>query len=206
MTDVKELLDFAINPYTKQVVKQAFNTSDKIIPIDSDIASFRLFKPNDSAINLEYLVGTPFGMAFEVVAQYFKDGRVLLPHKYFEGFKYAYGMAKLSISGISGYTTLDNALIAAFSVEALMIVQYGQDAKESINGLEIEFFRVEEGELNIYAHDRYGLNPNKSLAVGMVQNGELSINPTITYNAEYARLLNLGLLSMAKFIGQSSSE
>lgn len=196
----KEILDFSIDIKTKAVVKEAFGSSQEISPIDCDFGSFRLLRVNQDTINLEYLLSTQFGHTFEVSAQFLKDGRIVLPHEFFEEHKYSHGISSFTGSGIFGFSMLNNALIAAFSLKSLMIVMEGMDAKEYINGLEMEYFVVEPGELNIYAHDRYGLDPNRALAIGKLINGQLSMDPINIYASQYQYLVDLKLLSLYKII------
>lgn len=196
----REILDYSLNETTKSAVKIAFNSRQEISPIDCDFGSFRLLKINDQVINLEYLISTQFGHTFEVAAQFNKDGRIALPHEFFEEFRMSRGTSGFLNHGVVGFSILNNALIAAFSLKSLVIVAEGRDAKEYINGLEMEYYLIEPGELNIYAHDRYGLDPNRALAVGKALNGQFSMEPINIYASQYEYLVNLKLLSLYKII------
>ncbi len=194
----KEILDFSIEEKTISIVRRAFTASTEITPIDCDFGTFRLLRVNDDTINLEYLLSTRFGSTSEVAAQFKKDGRIHLPHEFFEEFINSRGIVGLTGSGILGFSMLNNALIAAFSLKSCVIVAEDIDAKEYINGLQMEYYVVEPGELNIYANDRYGLDPNRALAIGNIQDNQVSINPTDFYLSQYEYLVNMKMLSIYK--------
>jgi hypothetical protein len=89
-------------------------------------------------------------------------------------------------------------LIAAFSLNSLLVVLKGAETKQFINGMELEYYLVEPGELNIYASEVYGSISEKALAVGTNNANNISLNPTMRYAHEYNRLVGLKLFSVSK--------
>lgn len=197
-SNIEEILEFTFSDTTKENLKQAFKNDAQYISAPCEFASFRFLRVNATTINLEFGTSSEFGFSFEVAAQFINDGRIYLPNMFLDTLYYSKNFSVPSMKGIFGFSVLTNALIAAHSVESLLIAKYAEDANETINGLDIEYYKVEEGELNIYAADKYGLDPSNALAISKVVNGKVTIDPTVFYEKEYRNLVDLQLLSIPK--------
>jgi hypothetical protein len=97
--------------------------------------------------------------------------------------------------------------MAALSAESMEIVELSQDYCINIKGIDLEYYLVEQGEVNILASEKYRLhpkyeyrfNPDLVLALGVYKNEKISFDiATNNYNI-YKNLFDMGLLSYARF-------
>lgn len=192
-----EILEFTLSKSTLEIVNLAFESKKEIYPIDCSFVNFRLLMVSSNIINLEYSVKSKFGMSFEVSGQFHDNGQIFLPLIFFKEFKKNNSLNS-KFTNIYNFPILDDALIAAHSIRSLLIIAEQRDWFEIINGVQMEFYISDTNMINIFANDRYGLNPSIPLASGLSEDGRYSVNSTIQYDNEYRRMVNLQLLSIAK--------
>lgn len=196
---IEDILNFALDRNTLEQISKALETNSQIIAIDSDVAEFRLFKPDSDTVNLEFMVQCKFGTSFEVVAQY-KTNEVNLHYRYFKIYESNLTEFQVNNFDVQSFSMIESALMSAFGIESLLKVDLMSETKEKIKGIELEYFLSGGGEINIFANSKYGLNPSSALAVGVKRGSQIGINPAILYTDDYQRLNSLGLLAIGKFL------
>lgn len=211
MTAIQEMLiSILTNETFNKVHNQFINPGTSVIQIDIEGLDYRLLKPDETTINLELLNTMPIRSKIDgkIIMYYMPIGYFSLGSgnleftvvKYFENdinFLNDRNMLPLKMK-INNLSLIENALLAAFSMEAVQIAVEYRDANLTVNGLDLDIFMTFEGYPQSYLNDKYGLLT--PLAAYMTRR-EGKIKPNPIYNELYARLDNMKLLTAYKSLG-----
>ena len=209
---IKEIINVLLSDYTIDKMIDAFYSNQKIISHENTLFDSRLFMPKKNIVNFEYLASCPFGHAFEVVAQYDQYNQTLcLTERFYDYFIQNKNSFRVKEGiEIKNFGYIESNMISAWSIESLLIIQQSRDAKGDVFGNNLEYYLVEDGELNIFIKNKYNISTSlhsifakysqNPIAVGTYKNGRLGVCPTINYKDIFEELSSLGLLSMDKFI------
>jgi hypothetical protein len=222
MTPRQEMVMTLFTKTTIDKVKEQFKNGDEITSVDSFDISFRLFKPTPNFINLELLIQTPIEAGEEQYIQGIGRGRLeksvmfFKPIGYFtqkKGFlttelevtilkefendlDYLLNSGKISSNiKIHKLTLEENAVLAAFSMEAANNAQKYEDASFIANGLYCDIFMTFEGFPQVFLDDRYGLNGPIAAYLIKEQN---SVKPIVRFKELFDKFYAMSLLTAFK--------
>ncbi len=224
MTPTQEMVMTLFLQDTLSKVNQQFKDGKQIVPIDSFGMSFRLFKADAGNINLELLIQMPVAVGEEQDIPGMGRGRMQKNVMFFKPIGY-YIQSKGFLTSILDVTVpkefeneLDflksnnkipskikihklslpeNALLSAFSMEALINAQKYNDASFFANGLYCDIFMTFEGFPQVFLDDRHGLRGPIAAYLLREQN---SVNPIITYTELFEKYNPMKLMTAFKRI------
>lgn len=222
MTPSQEMVLTLFTKETINKVKEQFKKGTEIISNESFDMSFRLFKPTKNYINLELLIQMPIenGEAQDVpeigrgrmqtTVMFFKpigfysqkkaflsnDIEVTVVKEFENDLNYLIKAGKVpSTIKIHKLTLEENAVLAAFSMEALINAQKYQDASFIANGLFCDIFMTLEGFPQVFLDDRHGLNGPLAAYLLREQN---SVNPIVQYKEHFDKFNRMSLMTAFK--------
>jgi hypothetical protein len=217
MTILQEMVAALFSLDVIQQAKNQFELGRKITPVEKFDISFRLFKVDDDTINFECMLRRRFGPINQVemgkvqsVVTYFKPIGVYKRSFYSEKFhiiilnEFKDDYLKMISDGaiesqceIEILSLEENAVIGAFSMDAVIEAEDRQDKKVKINGLDMEIFMANDGYPQIFLDDKYGLN---GPIAAYFATGPNSLNPMVSNKAIFDDLKSRSLLTAYKAI------
>ena len=222
MTPIQEMVMTLFTKTTIDNVKELFKNGGEISSVDSIDMSFRLYKPTPNFINLELLIQIPIETGEEQDIHGIGRGRLeksvmfFKPIGYFaqkKGFltseleitilkefendlDYLLKSGKISSNvKINRLTLEENAVLAAFSMEAANNAQKYEDASFTANGLYCDIFMTFEGFPQVFLDDRYGLNGPIAAYLIKEQN---SVKPIVRFKELFDKFYSMSLLTAFK--------
>jgi hypothetical protein len=170
----KQVVRAFCSSHTIKLVQSHFNSTEINFPIDYLDFDCRLHKSKKSGtINLEFLLNSPIGVYWEVIAIYERDNDTF---KIKGSLMYKYADAYLEeahlISSDIGYfdcckVLRRNAVIALHAPNLYSFVAKNRcDGELELNGVNIEIFEaLDPNTFNVWLAERYGI----SMAIGVVR-------------------------------------
>lgn len=212
MTLKQEMLLTLFSKEALEIATKQFKNSEIKIPLDSFDMSFRLFKPTDFNINLEVLIQIngnnqnvvpflkPIGF-YTLKRSFFTDEiEVTILKEFEEDFDFLLKIGKIP-SGITikKLSLVENALIAAYSMDAVVKAINHKDYSSVINGLEIDILMTYDNEYpQMFLNDKYGVKGH--IAAYFFRGSNKGIAPSINYENISPKLQQMGLYSAFKNI------
>jgi hypothetical protein len=226
MTVSQEIAMSLFTKETLQQVKAQFKSGENRTPIECFNMSFRLFRASEENINLELLIqmalpddgyeevdlGT-FGKArstqsvmffkpigfFKLKKNFFSEELDVTIVKEFEkDLDYLIENKKIPSGVITNKLNfVENAVLAAFSMEALLRAQKYEDVSFYANGLKADIFMSFDGYPQVFLDDSY--NFPGPIAAYMIRETN-SVNPIIDYQDIFNRFNRMSLMTAFKRI------
>ena len=213
------LFDHSVKTKVSQMLQSnyEFNGHKDRMPLELYDTSFRLFRPTQSYINLEFLVSTPIGRYFQPVGLFDTNLNIYVLNEFTE----SYNRLKSSQQITSHAKFLDiktNATIAAFSWQTMeQVLQVFKefnvtgwtdefkddmmipatmryDKRYECNGYISELLFCNDGYPQFYLDDKHGLNGGIGAYI-IGDDGALNIHPMVEYKELYDKLYKLKLLT-----------
>ncbi len=224
MTPIQEMVLTLFTNETLEKVKKQFSNRKEIVSNESFNMSFRLYYSKAGNINLEVLTQIPIekGEAVDIpnlgrgqiqsTKMFFKPVGFYTQKKGFlsssleitivKEFEEAYDQLLNSKQLNSVVTTHklsleENAVLAAFSMEAYINAEKYQDASFFANGLHCDAIMTFQGYPQIFLDDRYGLRGPIAAYMLREQN---SINPIVQYEDLFHKFRQMDLNTAMKGI------
>ncbi|UOQ50687.1 hypothetical protein [Hymenobacter cellulosivorans] len=216
MTPVQEMVATLFFSDTIQQVEYQFNSGNEITPVDKFDMPFRLFKVNEGTINLELMLNRRWGAIrreeigmvqnmttyFKPIGIYKRDQASGKLHIIIlNEFEQVYlqmtrnGLIKTE-NEVEMLSLEENAVIATFSMEAVIEARDKKDKKLTINGLSMEIFMTGDGAYpQMFLDDKYRVNGPLG---AYFANGPYTLNPMMSVKATFDDLLSRNLLSAYK--------
>jgi hypothetical protein len=222
MTPTQEMVITLFKTDTIDKVKKQFKNGIDKVPIESFDMSFRLFKPTPININLELLIQMPVETGEEQDFSGIGRGRIQKNVMFFKPIGY-FTQRKGFLSTDIEVTVLkefendldfliknnkvpsniktnklslaENAVLASFSMEALIHAEKYEDASFFANGLYCDIFMTFDGFPQVFLDDRHGLEGPIAAYLLREQN---SVNPVIHYKHLFDRFDSMSLLTAFK--------
>lgn len=224
MTPSQESVMTLFTKETIKKVKEQFKNGKEIVPNESYNMSFRLYRPNSNIINLELLIqmnaekgevqdipGIGHGRMLKTV-MFFKpigffnvkkgifanDIEVTVVKEFENDLDTLLRTGNISSNiKIHKLTLEENAVLAAFSMEALLKAQKYEDESFFANGLYCDIFMTFDGYPQVFLDDRYGLDGPIAAYLLKEQN---SINPIVKYKKIFDEFYSKSLMTAFKQI------
>jgi hypothetical protein len=183
---------------------EGFNNA---FPIEKYEISFRLYKPYDNVVNLEFLCYANNNKFYQPVG-FYKSNEIYLLNEYVEAYN------DLLIKNIISRKVIflnikENAVIAAFSIQAVeysieILKNFYSDGKPmnslekydkfaEINGLSCELLLCNEGYPQLYIDDKYNLNGH--IGAYIPNSNGLNLGYPKNIEKEYFELMEQELLT-----------
>ena len=222
MSPTQEMLISLLTKETlDKVNKQFINSGTSIIHFEIDGLGYRLFKPTETNINLEFLNTMPFGFSETQNIPGIGIGRTgksimyYLPIGYFtqsignheftvvkafeNDMDYLINNNKISMPiKINKLSLEENALLAAFSIESAARAEKYEDASYTANGLFCDIYMCSDGFPQVFLDDRHGLRG--PIAAYLIRE-ENMVKPITTYKKLFDKFNSMGLLTAFKKLG-----
>lgn len=222
MTPSQEMVATLFSKETIEKVKMQFKSGQEKVPLESFEMSFRLFKPNSENINLELLIQMPIetgeeqnlpgiGMGrMQKTVMFFKpigfftlkkgvfssSIEVTVPEEFEKELDYLKSNNKVPSNIETHKLSLEeNAVLAAFSMEAITNAEKYEDASFFANGLYCDIFMAFDGYPQVFLDDRHGLNGPIAAYLLREQN---SVNPIINYKEIFDKFNYMSLMTAFK--------
>ncbi|XQP83961.1 MAG: hypothetical protein ACOJUL_13235 [Candidatus Pollutiaquabacter aromativorans] len=222
MTPTQEMVMTLFTKETIDKVKEQFKNGKEIVSNESFDMSFRLFKPTANYINLELLIQMPIETGEEqdfpgigrgrmqTTVMFFKpvgfftqkkgflstDIEVTVVKEFENDLDYLIKAGKVPSNIKTHKLTLEeNAVLAAFSMEAANNAQKYEDASFIANGLYCDIFMTFEGFPQVFLDDRHGLNGPIAAYLLREQN---SVNPIVQYKELFDKFHSMSLMTAFK--------
>ena len=203
MTPQQEMV---ITLFQKEVTEQAkklAKSATSVCQIDKFSMPFRLFKVNESTVNLELCIRRLYGpvkmnatgaqvrssvMFFKPIGIYsiekglFSSSLNVIVLKEFEKeYDLLIRIGQLEVKcDVKKLSTRENAVIAAFSMDTIVEARAMSDTNFSANGLDLEIFISNQGYPQSFLEDSYGI---RGPIGAYFMSGPTSINPMLEYKA-----------------------
>lgn len=216
MNPVQEMVATLFSPETIQQAKNQFKSGKEITSAEKFDMPFRLFKVDNETINLELMLTRRFGPIkreaigmVQAMTTYFKPiGVYKLDHSSgkfhiiilneFEAdyMKMARGGALRNECEVEVLSLEENAVIATFSMDAVVEARDMKDKAMTINGLDMEIFMTGDGSYpQMFLDDKYRFSG--PLGAYFIS-GPNTLNPMMSVKATFDDLLSRSLLSAYK--------
>lgn len=222
MTLTQEIVMTLFTKETIDKVKEQFKSGKEIIFNENFDMSFRLFKPTANYINLELLIKMPIETGEEQDFPVIGRGRIQTTVMFFKPvgfFTYKKGFLSNDIEvtvvkefendldylikagkvtsniKINKLSLEENAVLAAFSMEAVNNAQKYEDVSFFANGLNCDIYMTFEGFPQVYLDDRHGLNG--AIAAYLLREKK-SIGPNVQYKEIFNRFYAMSLMTAFK--------
>lgn len=222
MTPTQEMVMTLFTNETIIKVKEQFKNGKEIVSNESFDMSFRLFKPTANYINLELLIQMPVETSEEQDIPGIGRGRMQKTVMFFKpiGFftqKKGFLSNEIEVTVVKEFeneldalmnagkipsnikthklTLEENAVLAAFSMEAAMHAQKYEDASFFANGLYCDIFMTFEGFPQVFLDDRHGLTGPIAAYLLREQN---SVNPIVQYKELFDKFHSMSLMTAFK--------
>jgi hypothetical protein len=224
MNATQEMVSTLFTPAIIEQVKKQFRDKTEKVPIDSFGMSFRLFLSKYGNINLELLIQMPaeegayqniegFGRGiiqknvmffkpigfFSLKKGFFTNTLEITILKEFEkDFNILLKDGKIPSSiKVNTLTLQENAVLAAFSMEAYLKAEKYEDSSFSANGLYCDMFMTFEGYPQVFLDDRHGIDGPIAAYLLREKN---TINPIMEYQNTFNMFSDMSLLTALKRI------
>lgn len=222
MTPSQEMVMTLFTKETIDKVREQFKSGIEIVPNESFDMNFRLFKPKANNINLELLIQMPIDtgeiqdvpgigrgriqrtvMFFKVIGFFTlkkgffsSDIEVTILNEFESDFDLLVKEGKIPANINTHKLSLkENAVLAAFSMEAAKHAQKYEDASFKANGLYCDIYMTFEGFPQVFLDDRYGLNGPIAAYLIREQN---SVNPIVQYKELFDKYNEMSLMTAFK--------
>ncbi len=216
MNPVQEMVAALFSPETIQQAKNQFKSGKEITSTEKFDMPFRLFKVDDESINLELRLNRRFGPIkreaiglVQAMSTYFKpigvykldqsSGKfhIIILNEFEDDYlQMARGGVIKNEGEVEILSLEENAVIATFSMDAVIEAREKKDKKMTINGLDMEIFMVRDGSYpQMFLDDKYQFHG--PLGAYFI-NGPNSLNPMMSVKATFDDLLSRSLLSAYK--------
>ncbi len=222
MTPMQEIVMTLFTKETINKVKEQFKNGMKIVSNDSFDMSFRLFKPTPNYINLELLIQMPIETGevqdlpgigrgrLQTTVMFFKpvgffeqkkgffstDIEVTVVKEFEEELDYLIKIGKVPSKIKSHKLTLEeNAVLAAFSMEALNNAEKYEDTSFVANGLYCDIFMAFGGYPQFFLDDIHGLNG--PIAAYLLREQD-TVNPVVQYKKIFDKFYSMSLMTAFK--------
>ncbi|WP_304066107.1 hypothetical protein [Pedobacter glucosidilyticus] len=221
---IKAILSKEIRNYAREMFNSDFeyNGNKDKMPVDMFDISFRLFKPNATNVNLEFLAVSPQGKYFQPIGFYDKEDNVFILNEFLDSYNELFSLGQIQ-ENVKKLDLKTNAVIASFSMTtASLAFQTLQDFKNNgwndeirgsvnipgymrydkkfkNNGFNCNLLFSNNGYPQFYLDDEYGLED----AIGAYienENGRFMIHPTTPYKNSFDILNHMSLLTAFKKI------
>jgi hypothetical protein len=214
MTPIQEMVVTLFSDDVIEQAKRQAKSKIEIVYLEKFDIIFRLLKINDKNINLEIKLSRPFGPSrkselgsIKNMISYFKPiGVYNIEHGFFSTkvsiiLLYEFEKHYSALAGnkipvakyqVEKLTMRENAVIAAFSMDAVAEALEMKDKNLFINGLNVEFIMAFDGYPQMFLDDGY--NINGPIAAYFVE-GPNSLNPIVDYKEIFDDLDSRKLLS-----------
>lgn len=218
MNPIQEMVATLFSPDTIQQAKNQFKSGKEITSAEKFDMPFRLFRVDNETINLELMLNRRFGPIkqeaigrVQAMSTYFKpigvykldqsSGKfhIIILNEFEDDYlQIARGGVIKNEGEVEILSLEENAVIATFSMDAVIEARDMKDKKMTINGLDMEIFMVNGGSYpQMFLHDKYRFNG--PLGAYFVS-GPNSLNPMMSVKVIFDDLLSRGLLSIYKAV------
>lgn len=201
---------------TLQKVTTLFNSTQQMLPVQTADESLRLRKVDDANIQLEsgglYVIqseeaeGNSEGiirnertaLSFKTLALYKKNGDIFVPLE-IENICKRYPDFEDDFFGyrLKFFSLLENAVIAAFSMETYRRAILRRDFKFVTNDLNLDIFMTFDNEPQVWLDDKYGID--HPIAI-YFPDGQQTINSVVQTKEVFEKLHTLDILQIFKRI------
>jgi hypothetical protein len=204
--------------YQETLVKvtNLFDSSQQLIPIETADETLRLRKIDNDTVQIEsagmYVIQSeiaeenPEGIlrnertviSFKTLALYKRSGEIFVPLE-IENICRRYPDFNDDFFGyrLKFFTLLENAVIAAFSMETYRRATLKRDFKYQTNDLNLDIFMNFDNEPQVWLDDKYGIN--HPIAIYFPDEQE-TINSVIQTKEAFEKLSSLDILQIFKRI------
>lgn len=224
MTATQEMVSTLFTPAIIKEVKKQFKDGTERVPIDNLGMSFRLFHSKHGNINLELLIQMPVEEGDYQNIEGFGRGRIQKNVMFFKpiGFfslKKGFFSNKLEVTILKEFekdfnillqdgkipssikvnklTLQENAVLAAFSMEAYKKAEKYEDSSFLANGLYCDIFMTFDGYPQVFLDDRHGIDGPIAAYLLREKN---TINPIMEYQQIFDIFSDMSLLTALKGI------
>jgi len=224
MKQTQEKVMTLFTKVTNYKVKKQFSNGIDKVPIESFDMSFRLLKPTTTNINLELLIQIPVESgeeqdfpgigrgSIQKNVMFFKpigfftqrkgflstDIEVTVIKEFEIDLDFLIKNDKISSNiKIHKLSLEENAVLAAFSMEALIHAEKYEDASFFANGLYCDIFMTFDGFPQVFLDDRHGLEG--PIAAYLLREQD-SVNPIVQYQHLFNRFDSMSLMTAFKKI------
>ena len=213
--------DFVKTLFDEDVIEKANElmyidrTKDGFInafPIEKNDISFRLYKPYDGVVNLEFLIRTNKNTFHQPIG-FYKSDKIYLLNEFVESYIHLFEN-KIINKKVNFLTVKENAVIAAFSIFAVensieILKNFEEDGKPffslenydkflDINGLRCELLLCNEGYPQLFLDDKYNISGH--IGAYIPNSNGLDLAWPHSIEKEYAELKRQELLTAFKKI------
>jgi hypothetical protein len=201
---------------TLEKVTNLFSSSQTMAPIETTDETLRLRKIDNDIIQMEsagfYVMQSDIvensekgvtreektALSFKTLALYKRSGDIFVPLE-IENMCRQYPDYGDDFFGyrLKFFTLLENAVIAAFSMETYRRAILRQDFKYQTNDLNLDIFMTLDNEPQVWLDDKYGIN--HPIAI-YFPDGQPTINSVIQTKEQFEKLQALDILQIFKRI------
>lgn len=225
MTALQEMAMTLVDDNTISKAKKQFRKDEEIVALESYDMTFRLFRSAKNIINLELLLQMPAGteksfssdfpgaeiqkivtffkpIGFYTVSKSFLSTSVeiTIVHEFEKDLDYLYKNHHLSSTHkVNKLSLEENAVIAAFSMEAFLQAKNYRDHSFRVNGLDLDIYMTYDNEYpQSFLDDKYGFQGH--IAAYFLRGPNQSIAPSLKVESSFKKLHELQMLSAFKRI------
>lgn len=182
-----------LSPKNIQAARQQLSSGEEIVSVDEELQ--RLYRASDDAVNLEALFHTRLGHFFKPIGFYHRKGEVVVLKEYERTLHRLVDEGRIDTRyTICPLELKANAVVGAFSVEALMYALLRRDVSFTANGIKFDMYMNTDGDPQAWADDAYGFDE----AVAIYKLGANVIGPTFEFKEEFDNMARQSLLSAYK--------
>lgn len=198
-----EILAEIFSEDTYNSVEAHFHSEDPIAPAGQNITA-RLLRTPAGIINFEILGSNRLGSFYVPVAAFHKDRSVQLVNNLEMKIRQENPTTKVNTFDyvIRGFNKEENAVIACSSAIVLDVALMEGEGYLTFNGYDIEIYKADENEFNVFLADKHGLDPRHAIMVFITRPGQMSINPTHPYRPYFDKIARMEFISSNNFFNQ----
>lgn len=196
-TPLQEMFKAFISEEAISKVKAQAKSGEQIVSVDMFDMNFRIFKTNVGMYNFELLCNSALGMYFKPIGFYSIEKGFLSRKVFLTVLKEFESELQSTSKDVSTLSLIENAVIAAFSMEVVNIAQQYKDANLMANGLKCDIFMSFDNIPQFYLDDQYNVQGCIAMYPIKQQN---SVNPTVQTKALFDKFQKMELLSVFKRI------
>jgi hypothetical protein len=218
MTPKQEIIMTLFTQETLSKVKEQFQNGNEIVAYESFNMSFRLYKPTADYINLELFTRIsieeqglgnmrravmflkPIGFFSKKKGASSESIEVTVLKEFEDDLKELIRLGKITSQiKVNKLSLEENALLAAFSIDALMQAEKYQDCSFQANGLDMDIYMTYDNEYpQSFLDDKYGLKGHIGAYFLRDENRRIDMNTS--YKSLYWDLFKMSLMTAYKIV------
>jgi len=166
--------EFLGHLFKKEVLRdvELLKLSNEIIFPVSHEMTCRLYKVNQDTINFDYLGVLLPGYYFETIAVY-KSNSLFLREDFYNYYLLNKSLYDCTQYLIQQFPLIESCMLACASFTIREAATERKDSKNFVNGILVDVFVADDGSINVFADDKYGLPSNKPLMIYRFDDGNI---------------------------------